>query len=624
MAVSGEPLSNGDPQINGSVSVVLQSVDDLPDHSTDFQRHIDLQLLVPRLVERRMITPQERHELLHEADPPETRILSLVTEILPRKGSNILQQFKMALEDTLENDGSQGHRKLLEKLFGMSPSLSSDSDSDEVQQPIAMASTISDESEEFSIFMMNFTRTLESGNDKDIARRLKDVVNYLGLLKHKDNSHLVKRSARAELFSKDLDFSKLFDCLVSSNPPVISYNDVSMLHKIIDKVLKSSEACKKIIEPLQKLLVDYEKENGIALAAMDPESPAGTARLKTKVTNATNPDPKVKNGVRRSLLHCFLNFRGSRPGSVIFYWDFPEEYIHQVRESCDSVCRNNTQLDQLKITKVEVQLDQKPYQINLEMEITDPVLLRAAQKQHVIADDIAPEQERFVLLLMKVDRLVGTCAETFLCTPRREISRPYAQFERKSFREMTDILISQDRLHCYDISYIQQFLLSLLKWDTSQGSKNKDLLISLLKEAQDYEPVPTGSPLPSLQLQNRSHPVNIVTHFFGVHFVSYEVMMTLKYALLQLLYLSPSSFQYVGWTKVNQGCQITWKTSHESLEKIEDKLSHHTDHTSTAALKVEDGFEVQYPNRITFSCKITNVQILLDGSPLLYPDLDGK
>ena len=621
MAESGVPLPNGDPQINGNVSAVLHSVDQICLHVTDFQRHINLQLLVPCLVERRMITREERHKLMQEAVSSETRTLSLITEILPGKDDNILQQFKMALEDTLENDGSQGHQTLLKRFFGMSPSLSSDSDSDsdEVQQPIA--NTISDESEEFSIFMMNFTRTLESGNDKDVARRLKDVVNYLWALKRKDNSYLVKRSAKAELFSSDLTFSILFDCLVVSNPPVISYNDISMLHKVIDKVLKSHEACKKIIEPLQKLLVDYEKESGIAFAAMDPEIPAGSARIKTKVTNATNPDPTVKNGVRRSLLHCFwINFRGSGTGSVIFYWDFPEEYIQQVRESCDNVCRNNTQLDQLRITKVEVQLDQKPYQINLEMEITDSVLLRAAQKQHVTADDIAPEQERFVLFLMKVDRLVGTYAETFLSTPRKEISRSYAQFERNSFREMTDILISQDRLHCYDISYIQQFLLSLLKWDTSQGSENKELLISLLKEVQDYEPVPTGSPLPSMQLQNTSCSASIVTHFFGVSFVSYEVMMTLKYALLQLLYLLPSSFQYIGWIQVNQGCQITWKTSHESLEKIEDKLRYQP---STAVLVAEDDFEVQYPYKITFSCKITNAQILLDGSPLLYPDLDG-
>ena len=620
MAESGGPLLNGSPPINGSVSAVIQSVEQLCFHVTDFQRHIDLQLLVPRLVERKLITRDEKHKLRHEAYSPEDRILFLVTEILPRKGGDILQRFRMALEDTLEENGSQGHETLLKKFFGMNHSSSSDSDSDEVQQPTA--NTISDESEDFSILLMNFTKILESGNDKDISRRLKDIVNYLWPLKRKNNSHLVKRSARDELFSSDLTFSKLFDCLASSNPPVISYNDVSMLHRIIDKVLKQSEVCKKIIEPLQRLLHEYEKESGIALAAVDPEIPDGSARIKAKVTNATNTDPKLKNGVKRSLWHCFrMNFRGSGVGSVIFYWDFPEEYIWQVKESCENVSRNNTQLGQLKITKVEVKLDQKPYQINIDMEITDPVLLKTAQTWHVITDDIVPEQEEFALFLMKVDHLVGTCVETFLSIPRKEISRPYAQFKGNSFSRMTDILISQDRLHCYDISYIQQFLLSLLKWDTLQGSKHKEMIISLLKEAQDYEPVPTGSPLPSVQLQNRSHSVTIVTCFHNVYFVSYEVMMTFKYALLQLLYLLPSSFQYVGWIKVNRGCQITWKTSDKTLEKVEDKLSHYP---YTAALKVVDDFEIQYPYRITFSCNITNMQILLDGSPLLYPDLNGR
>ena len=620
MAESGGPLLNGSPPINGSVSAIIQSVEQLCDHVTDFQRHIDLKLLVPRLVQRKLITRDEQHQLRHEEPYQENRILSLVTEILPRKGGDILQQFRMALEDTLEEDGSQGHEMLLKKFFGMNPNLSSDSDSDEVQQPTA--NTISDESEDFSILLMNFTKTLESGSDKDISRRLKDIVNYLWPLKRKNNSHLVKRSARDELFSSDLTFSKLFDCLASSNPPLISYNDVSMLHRIINKVLKQSEVCKKIIEPLQRLLHEYEKESGIALAAVDPEIPAGSARIKAKVTNATNADPKLKNGVKRSLWRCFrMNFRGSGVGSVIFYWDFPEEYIWQVKESCENVSRNNTQLGQLKITKVEVKLDQKPYQINIDMEITDPVLLKTTQTSHVITDDIAPEQEEFVLFLMKVDHLVGTCTETFLSIPRKEISRPYAQFKGNSFSRMTDILISQDRLHCYDISYIQQFLLSLLKWDTSQGSKHKEMIISLLKEAQDYEPVPTGSPLPSVQLQNKLHSVIIVTCFHNVYSVSYEVMMTLKYALLQLLYVLPSSFQYIGWIKVNRGCQITWKTSDESLEQVEDKLSHYP---YTAALKVVDDIEVQYPYSITFSCNITNMQILLDGSPLLYPDLNGR
>ena len=622
MAESGGSLTNGDPPVNGSLPSLLETVEQLCENVIDFQNHINLDLLIPRLIKHGIITRDERHQLMHEATSPERRILTLVTEILPKKGESILQQFKMALEDTVAADGSQGHQTLLRKFFGH-PDLHSHSSSDKVQKS-ATAYTISDESEEFSILLMNFTKMLESGNDKDVARRLRDVANYLCHLKCNNprQSFLINERVKAELCSNDLTFSKLFNSLDSSNPQVISYSDVSMLDRIINKVLKPNESCRKIIEPLKQLLNEYEKDSSITPTSVAPEIPVGSARIKAKVTNASSGGPKLKNGVKQSLLRPFrLTFCGSGVGSVIFYWDFPEEYILQVKESFDNVCKNKTELHQLRITQVQAQLDQKPYQINLDMEITDPALLEAAQKQRSVADDIAPGQEKFVLFLIKIDRLTGTFAELFLSTSRKELSRPYAQFERYSFKEMTDVLISEDKLHCYDISYVQQFLLSLLKWDTSQGSKHKESITALLTEAQEYEPVCTGCPLPSLHSHSRSHVVYIVTHFFDVHCVSYEVMMTLKYALLQLLYLSLSAFQYVGWTKVDKGCQITWKTFPENLEKIENKLSYRL---FTGALEVRDDFEIDYPHKITFGCNIKNTQILLDGSPLLCPDLNGK
>ena len=626
MAESGGPLSNGGPPVNDSLHTVLHTVDQLSWHVKDFQDHIDLQLLVPQLTKYKIITSAERYELQREATPPESRILTLITDILPRKGESILEQFKEALEDTLKEDGSSGHQTLLKKFFGLHSNSDLHSDSDDgVQQPTAY--TISDESEEFSVLLMNFTKILENGNEKEVARKLRDTANYLCHLKRKNNSYLLKESVRNELCSKDLTFSKLFNCLDSSNPPVISYSDISMLHKIVDRVLKPNEACKKIIEPLKDLLNNYEKDSAISPTEVDPQVPTGSARIKARVTNAASGSPKLKNGVKKSLWHSFwMNFRGSGVGSVIFYWDFPEEHIVQVKESFENVCRNKTELHQLRITKVEVQLNQRPYQINVDMEITDPVLLAAAQKQPSVGDDIAPEQENFVLFLIKIDNLVGTGAELFLSTSRKELSRPYAQFEGSSFKDMTDTLIAGDQLHCYDISYIQQFLLSLLKWDTSQGGKHKELITAILKEAQDYEPVPTGSPLPSVQLRGRSHVATIVTNFFSVYnrHVSYDMMMTLKYALLQLLHLSLSSFQYVRWTKVNKGCQITWKTFPENLDRIENKLMG-TDYPSTSALEVMDDFEIDYSYlTITFSCNVKNTQILLDGSALLYPDLDGK
>ena len=616
MAESGGPLTNEGSPVNGNLPVV-SNLDQLIVHVIDFQNHIDLDLLIPELRRRNIITGDQQYELKLDRTSPQQRINQLITEILPGKGGTVLEAFKEALRSTLEADGSLGHQTLLERYFGENLS-----HSDGAEKPTVY--TISDESEEFSILLMEFTKILENGNDKEVAKRLREVANYLCHLKcnNPHKSFLIKQNVRAELFSNDLTFSKLFNYLHSSDPPIISYNDVSMLCRIVDKVLKLNENCKKIIEPLKQLLDQYKNNTSIAPSPSIPEIPIGSARIKTKIKNASSSGPKLKNGVKKSLWHSFkLNFRGSGIGSVIFYWDFPEEFIQQVKESFDSVCKNKTELHQLKITKVEAQLDQRPYQINLDMEITDPVLLQSAGKRRLVADRISRDQEMFILFLMKIDHLVGTCADMFLSTSRKELSRPYAQFQGSSFKEMTDVLISEEKLHCYDISYIQQFLLSLLKWDTSQSCKYKESITTLLTEAQEYEPVSPGHPLPSLHSHHsRSHAIQIVTLFFDVHDVSYEVMMTLKYALMQLLYLSLSAFQYVRWIKVNNGCQITWKTLPENFEKIENKLKCLP---STGALKVREDCDIEYPYKITFSCKIKRMQLLLDGSPLLCPELEG-
>ena len=611
MAVSALP--NGGQPANGSL---LETVDQLKLYVTDFQKYIDLKLLVPKLVEHKIITDEEKHDLTYEGSPPQTRILNLVTEILPRKESNILQLFKRALEDTLQKNGSSGHRALLENFFGLPPKVHSSLDTD-----LTTADTVSDESEEFSILLMKFRKCLENGTERAVAQRLKDVANFLYHLKKRDHSFLLDESARDKLDSDDLTFSKLLNCLDSSDPPVISHNDVSILHKIVDRVLQEDEGSNKIIKALKALLEKYEQSAGIAVTEKNPQVPTGSARITSRVLNAHRGNPQLKNGVRKSFFQSLFKFRGSDIGSVIFYWDIPEEYTQQLIESFENSCRKNIELYQLKIIRVEAQVVKKPYQINLDMEITDPVLLQASQKQHTIADDIAPEQENLTLFLLKIDHLIGGYVELFLSTSRKEHSRPYAQFEQTSFKEMTGILISEDKLHCCDISYIQQFLLSLLKWDTSQGSQYKEQIIALLNEAQDYEPVSTGSPLPSVRLCSKSH-VTIITHFrnISIHCVSYEVMMAIKYALMQLLHLSLSAFQYVGNKKEDHNCcQITWKTGSENFEKIENKIRYHP---SAAALAVDNDY-FNYPN-ITLSCSIKNPQILLDGSPLLCPDIDGK
>ena len=175
----------------------------------------------------------------------------------------------------------------------------------------------------------------------------------------------------------------------------------------------------------------------IALTKEVPQIPAGNTRINAKVVNAHRSGLELKNSVFTSCLASLeFYFHGAGPGSVVFYWDVREENTQQLIDSFENVCTNKVELHQLKITKVEVQLKQKPYQINLEMEIIDPVLLKATQNQDMIADSIAPDQEKFTLFLIKINRLVGTYAKLFLSTSRKECSTLYAHFESNSFKEM--------------------------------------------------------------------------------------------------------------------------------------------------------------------------------------------
>ena len=617
MAESGRPLPYDDSPVNDGR---LKTADDLSSHVTFFQDHIDLKLLVPALVEHKIITSEERHKLTHEADPPKTRTFGLITDILPSKGEGILKLFKIALEDTLKKDGSLGHQAILEKFFDAPTKLYSNSDADVGHQ--ATADVISKESEEFSLLLINFRKILENGTENAVKQRLKDVADFLCILKlEKHKCSLLESSIKDKLHSSDLNFSKLLRYLESSNPPLISDNDVSLLDKIVDMLAEVDEGSKKIITPLKKLLNKYGFSTGIVVTKEVPQISAGNTRINVKVMNAHRSVPELKNGVLASLFGSLeFFFCGAGPGSVVFYWDVHEKYTQQLIDSFKKVCCNKIELHRLKITKVEVQLSEKPYQINLEMEIIDQVLHKATQKRDMIADKIAPDQEKFALLLIKLNRLVGIYAKLFLSTSRNEYSRLYGHFESNSFKEMIDALISEDKLHCYDISYIQQFLLSLLKWDISQSSEHKKLIIDLLQEAQDYEPVPTGCLLPSLHSNSRSNSVSILTNFLDFSCVSYEVMMTMKHILSHLLHLLPWALQYIKWKELDRGCQITWNTSPENFERIKNRLLYFP---STVALMVDNNFDIKYPS-IEFNCNIKNMQILLDGSPLLCPDLDGK
>ena len=614
MADSGLP--NGGPPYTRPPD----TVDELCNHSVILKKYINLDLLLPYFNEAHLLTNDEFHELSF-TDTPEKSNLKLVSVILPSKGESALETFKQALIKSLEEEGSEGHRVILRDVFKIANGTSANKASSASEKEwLVTADAISEESEDFSLFLIKFSGELERGSKDVVWKRLRQISTYFCHLKVKTGGFLLNESVRSELCSEDLTFKKLFFCLDSkSKPPVISDRDVSMLHKFII-VLKDDESSKQVVGRLSQLLADYEQNSAIIPVSNEPPLSPDSASLKVKVTNAHSGNSKLKNGIKKSFFEALkFKFRGSGIGSVLFYWEFPLECYQHLLEIFENVHNSKLGLQQFRITKVETQ---QPNQIYLEMEITDPDLLQLSQHQHVVANDIVPQQEIFVMFLLKVDCLVGTYAESFLSIPRKEITRVYSRFEGNSFLEMVDQVVSQNSLHCFDISYIQLFLCSLLKWDVSAGNKYKEQLIALLREAQDYEPIITGSPLPCVNLRSRSRPVRIISCFSGIVIsVSYDIMMTLKYALSQLLSLSLSAFHYSGWSAMENGFQISWNTALFNFNMIETacfKID-----VPTGGLVIINEPDVDYPYSIRLTCEITDSQLIPDGSPLLVPDLEG-
>ena len=71
MAESGRPWPNGDLLVDDSIPIVINNVDDLSRYVTYFQKHVDLKLLVPHLLTHKILTNQERFQLMCENLSPE-------------------------------------------------------------------------------------------------------------------------------------------------------------------------------------------------------------------------------------------------------------------------------------------------------------------------------------------------------------------------------------------------------------------------------------------------------------------------------------------------------------------------------------------------------------------------
>ena len=406
-----------------------------------------------------------------------------------------------------------------------------------------------------------------------------------------------------------MNFSKLFYCLdTKSNPPIISSSDVYLLHRILDRVLIDA-VDRKIIQKLKELLIDYEKIAGISVAEKDPPVLSGNARMKAKVLNAHNGSPLLKRETGISLFGYFFKFRGTGKGSIIFFWDFAIEFFQEVLDTFVYIQQNNLIEGKLKIVKVEVN---QQYQIDIDLEIIDPELLQATQQHNLCADDIAFKEESLNILIIKIDRLIGSYAQIYLTNLTCV----------RTFMEYAEDLIAENKLHCFDISCIQVFLCNLATQTYMQNVELQKRLSLSLKESQDYEPLPCGCPLPSVKpFTSRSQSANMTVYFLDIFCVSYEVMMTLKHILSQFLQIETSEFQYTGWSRVEDGCYIVWNVDIQKLSAIKNILRHQKTMLNRI-LKLNDKPEIN-DTVISFRCKLENTQMLLNGSPLLIPDLEG-
>ena len=366
----------------------------------------------------------------------------------------------------------------------------------------------------------------------------------------------------------------------------------------------------EIKSTLKELVLDYEKE--AAIENMAPSTESDDGHIVVKIPNASCGSPQLKMSVKDSFIKALdeikFTFQGKDDGSVILYWEFQKQYFSEVQQSLKHACDNKIKLGHFLITKVESLENQN--QLHVIMEIMDPFLLQFAQKKPFIAEGILPCQESFLLLLLKIINIGGAVLEPFLLQSKVKGSH----FEEKSLLKMIECLVSENKLHSCDISVIQHFIYDVKKDVESSSAK---VLEELLLATQDYEPICLGSEdLPSVNVEC---PAVVATLFLGVNSISFEVMMALKYALSRFLCLSVSEFQYIKWELKQNGLQIFWQTSLLFLDHIRAILQ---GSESSGGLILKE-IDYNYQSKIHLTCFLQDFQLLLDGAPLLIPDLEG-
>ena len=579
-----------------------KTADDLVKYITLLRKHINISLLLPPLLEQEALTSDEKHQLRLSNIDPKNHVSFLITDILPSKGDKGLEYFITILKKSIKEPGSAGHRYILENVFHM--------------QTGSIAKTINSEYEDLNNVLINFDSIINDNVDaNDIQIAVEHTVFCLCHSKRKDNgSSLLSREVKDTLQLKsNLTFLKLFDCLVECKPPLILPHDVSLLHKITN-VLGMEKRFHNIISTLRHLVDDYEVKAAIKNTVTSPET--GKSVVKVTVTNARCGSPQLKSSVKDSLLKALdeitFKFLGKDDGSVILYWEFQEEYFTLIQKSFKHACSSKIVLGKLLITNVSRESNKN--QINIAMEIVDPLLLRFAKKSPSIVEILSPEHDNFVILLLSIINNGSSAAYKFLFQ-----SKP---LEDMSLTKMIEDYIAEQKLHWCDISSIQHFIYDVYEWSIYvENSVYTDLLRRLLVTIQDYEPACLESEdLPPLNLNCSINCATMTTVFLGINSVSFEVIMTLKYGLSRLLCLSILEFQCIKWEITQSGLNIDWQVPSQFLSRIDAVVQYSK---SCGSLEIQE-FSCPTKTSIKLTCCIQDSQLLLDGTPLLIPDLKGN
>jgi len=229
---------------------------------------------------------------------------------------------------------------------------------------------------------------------------------------------------------------------------------------------------------------------------------------------------------------------------------------------------------------------------------------------------LSSEHDTFVNLLLSII-ITGS---SYVCSFLSD-SKSLKNLKEVPLSKIIEDSISEQKLHWCDISFIQHFMYNVYEWSIHTKKSYGPILRHLLITIQDYEPACSESEdLPLLNLTCSYNCIVITTVFLGINSVSFEVIVTLKYALSRLWCLSIIKFQCIKWEITQSGLNVDWQVPSKLLSHIED-IVHNCE--PCGGLEIQEICSTTDMTSIIITCCIQDSQLLLDGTPLLITDMKG-